>query len=214
MTEQAQQQNDEIKLYAGKFKTVEDLEEGYKNSFKLHQENEALKKKVDEITKIPDEYITPQSISLAESDLAEVKIIAKNSFLTQAQYEKLINETYARAKAKQDSFEAAKKEVGADNINLLQDFVKKAYGDKAGNTLLKKAIIDKELREEIMAQRTAALNSQAPGIGTVNIGRHSITKEDILKAREAITKASGKAKIEQQNKYISLQRQYAHQDKK
>jgi transcriptional regulator with XRE-family HTH domain len=202
------------KLYAGKFKTVEELEAGYKNSLPVFQENENLKKKVDEVTKIPDEYMTPADIALHDEDAAEVKRLAKNSGLTQAQYEKLARETHARTKSNVDSYEAAKKELGADKINQIQDFVTKTYGEKVGAKLLKDAITNKEIREELLAQRTAALNSAAPGMGrTGGAPSYSVTKKDVLTARTEMEKVRGKARVEARNKYISLQRQYAHQER-
>jgi hypothetical protein len=40
------QTNEQPKLYAGKFKTIEDLEAGYKSSLPVFQENETLKKTI------------------------------------------------------------------------------------------------------------------------------------------------------------------------
>jgi len=204
----------EVKLYAGKFKTVEELEAGYKNSLPTFQENESLKKKLDDVTKVPDEYLTPSDIALHENDLAEIKRIAKNSGLTQAQYDKLARETNARTQANIQSFENAKKELGADKLNLIQDFVKKQYGDKVSDALMKSVITNKELREEILNQRTAALNSAAPGMGRASgSGSYLVTQKDVMAARDEMTKARGKARIEAQKRYISLQHQVAHQNK-
>ncbi|MBX4189679.1 hypothetical protein KW791_00055 [Candidatus Parcubacteria bacterium] len=212
MSEQTQNNNE--KLYAGKFKTVEELEAGYKNSLPVFQENENLKKKVDEVTKVPDEYMTPKEVALHDDDLKEVKRIAKSSGLTQAQYEKLANETYAKTQANVSSYEAAKKELGADKINQLQDFVNKKYGDKVGSTILKNAITNKDLQAELFEQRTKELNSTVPGMSrSGGAPSYSINHKDVLAARTEMENTRGKARVEARNRYIEIQRQYAHREK-
>ena len=50
-------------LYAGKFKTVEELEAGYNNAAKVYQDNADLQKKYEEAQnalKAPDDYQIPQ----------------------------------------------------------------------------------------------------------------------------------------------------------
>jgi hypothetical protein len=200
-------------LYAGKFKTVEELEAGYKNSLPVFQENENLKKKFEEVTKIPDEYMTPADIALHENDVKEIKLIAKNSGLTQSQYEKLARETNSRTVAAQQSFETARKELGSDNLNLIQDFVKKQYGDKVSDALMKSVITNKELREDILAQRQKALSSVVPGAGRVGAPNYAVTQKDILHARDEMQSARGRARVEAQKRYIAVQHQYAHQNK-
>lgn len=198
-------------LYAGKFKTVAELEAGYKNSLPTFQENENLKKKLEESTKVPDAYNTPADIALHESDLEAVKLEAKNSGLTQAQYEKLVKERNARSMNKHQSFEQAKKDLGADTLNLLQDFIKKTYPEKAGEVLLKQAISNKEVRESILAQRTQMLNSSVPGGNRVSTGGgYQITEKDVLKARDEMNSSRGRARVEAQKRYIALQHQRAH----
>jgi len=124
-------------LYAGKFKTVEELEAGYNNAAKVYQENEELKGKYTSLTTIPDEYAVPADVTLHDNDLAEIKRAAKDSGLTQAQFDKLALAQNQSVKSKLESFENSKKEIGADNLNLLQDFIKNTYPEKAGEALLK-----------------------------------------------------------------------------
>ena len=78
------------RLYAGKFKTVEELEAGYNNSAKVFQENEEVKRRLEESTKVPDDYQTPSDVQLHDNDIAQLKNAAKSSGLTQAQFDKLI----------------------------------------------------------------------------------------------------------------------------
>lgn len=199
-------------LYANKFKTVEELEVGYKNSLPVFQENQDLKKRLEEVSKVPESYNTPTDISLHSDDLNEIKTLAKNTGLTQAQYEKLVKEAQAKTSANVANFENAKKEMGADNINLLQDFVKKHYGDKAGEVLLTKAITDKELRESLMTARSQALNSSAPGNNKVATGNYFVTEKDILNKREEMMKSRGRGRVQLQKEYIDLQHKRAHQN--
>lgn len=199
-------------LYAGKFKSVEELEAGYNNAAKVFQENEDLKKKVDETTKIPDDYQVPQDVGLHENDLAALKAAAKDSGLTQSQFEKLALKQNDTVKSKLESFENAKKEIGVDNLNLLQDFISKAYPEKAGDALLKEAIKNKDVREAILEQRTKALNSSVPGANKVSQGSsyNNVTHEDVKKARDVMMASRGRARIEAQKRYISLSSQLAH----
>ena len=185
---------DETKLYAGKFKTVEELEAGYNNAAKVYQENDDLKNKYDAVTKVPDVYAVPQGIELHENDIEELKQSSKNSGLTQAQFDRLALAQNDKVKGKVQSFENAKKEIGADNLNLLQDFISKTYPEKAGAALLKEAIKNKEVRDAILTQRTQVLNSSVPGVNKVfSSGYNEVTHEDVIKAREVMTKSRGRA---------------------
>jgi hypothetical protein len=203
--------SEEGKLYAGKFKTVEELEAGYNNAAKVYQENDDLKKKHEESTKVPDAYFVPTGIELHENDLEELKQSSKNSGLTQAQFEKLAIAQNEKVRGKVQSFENAKKEIGADNLNLLQDFITKTYPQKAGEALMKEAIKNKEVREAILNQRTQALNSSVPGVNQVfSHSYNNVTHEDVIKARDVMTKSRGKARVEAQKRYIGLASKLAH----
>ncbi len=203
--------NEDVKLYAGKFKTIEELEAGYNNAAKVYQENEDLKSKYSQVTTVPDDYQVPANVALHENDLASLKQSAKESGLTQAQFEKLAAKQESIARGKLEAFENAKKEVGADNLNLLQDFIGKAYPEKVQAAMLKEAIKNKEVRDSILAQRTAALNSSTPGVGRVSSNNYNnVTHDDVIKAREAMTKTRGKARVEAQRRYIALAGQLAH----
>lgn len=205
------QNTGEIKLYAGKFKTVEELEAGYNNAAKVYQENDDLKKKFEETTKIPDDYQVPSDVALHENDLAQLKNAAKNSGLTQSQFEKLALAQNQSVKSKVESFENAKKEVGADNLNLLQDFIAKTYPEKVAEKMLKEAIKDKDLRSQILDQRSKLLNSSVPGSNRVSISSYdSVTHEDVHKARAVMMGARGKARVEAQKRYVALSAKLAH----
>jgi hypothetical protein len=201
----------EVKLYAGKFKTVEELEAGYNNSAKVYQENEDLKKSMAESTHVPDDYTIPSDNTLHQDDIAELKQAAKESGLTQAQFERLAAKQNQTVKAKYDSFENAKKELGTDNLNLLQDFLSKTYPDKVADKILSEAIRDKGLRDQLLEQRTKVLNSSVPGSNQVTHGTYNnVTHEDIRKQRDIMMKSRGKARVEAQKRYVALSSQMAH----
>lgn len=199
------------KLYAGKYKTVEELEAGYNNAAKVYQENEDLKRKFEDTTKVPDDYQVPSDATLHDNDMAELKRTAKESGLTQSQFERLALKQTQSVKSKLEAFENAKKEVGADNLNLLNDFLSKAYPEKVAATMLKEAIKDKDLRAQILEQRTKMLNSSVPGSGKVSIGSYNdVSHDDVHKARDLMMKSRGKARIEAQKKYVALSHRLAH----
>lgn len=209
MSEDNNQDGGEV-LYAGKFKTVEELEAGYKNSLPLYQENQTLKSKFDEVTKIPDEYLTPSDVALHEDDISDVKTLAKNSGLTQAQFEKLARETYVKGKNKLDAYEKAKADLGADTLHTLQDYVEKYYPAKIGESVLKKLILEKDARDIALQHRNTLLNSRVPGMNTGSPIPYTVTNADVLKARDEMNASRGKARVEAQRKYIALQRHVAH----
>ncbi len=198
------------KLYAGKFKTVEELEVGYKNSLPVFQENENLKRKVDEATKVPDDYNTPADVALHDADVAEAKRLAKESGMTQSQYERFARQQHAKSAKLAEDFETAKKDIGADNLNILQDYVDKTYPEKLRPAILKNLIKDKDARNAAMEHRTQLLNNTVPGMNKP--GRpfdHRVTYNDILKARSEHQAHKGDAKLKK--RYLDLTAAYAHQ---
>lgn len=208
--DQTQDQTQEERKYAGKFSTIEQLEEGYKNSAKVYQENESLKNQLEEISKAPDEYIQPQGVQLGETDLNTVTNLAKNAGLTQKHFEKLALGWANRNQSKQQAFEQKIKEIGDETINVLKDYVSKNYPDKVADTVLKKLITDKEARQSALTHRTQTLNSAAPGFSKVNMGlSYTVTHEDVLKARSAAQ--SQPSNLKMRDRYIALTAEYVKQ---
>ncbi|HWI50134.1 MAG TPA: hypothetical protein VNU45_18135 [Rummeliibacillus sp.] len=199
------------KLYAGKFKTVEELEAGYNNAAKVYQENDDLKSKYTQATTVPDDYQVPANVALHDNDVAQLKQAAKESGLTQAQFEKLASKQNDNVRSKFENFENSKKEIGVDNLNLLQDFLNKTYPDKVAEKMLNEAIKNKDIRDQILEQRTKTLNSSVPGVNRVSSGSYNeVTHEDVIKSREVMLKSRGRARVEAQKRYIALSSQLAH----
>lgn len=198
------------KLYAGKFKTVEELESGYTNAAKVYQENETLKKQFTDATKVPDDYQSPTGLSLHETDVAEAKRLAKESGMTQAQYEKFVRQQEAKSRSLYEATENAKKEIGADNLNILQDYVKKAYPEKLHDAVMKTLIKDKDARAAAMEHRNRLLDNRVPGMDKPGAGYSpDVTYDDVLKAREEHLKAKNDKK--KRDRYLALTKAYAHQ---
>lgn len=201
---------DEVKLYAGKYKTVEELEAGYKNSLPALQENEQLKTKLKEVSEVPETYLNPSDVQVDPTRLADIQARAKESGMTQAQYEKFVRNDKARLDANQQAFETARKEVGEDTINILNDYVTKHYPKELHDNMLKTFIGNKEARTAALNHRQQLLNNQMPGMQkTAATGGYTVTHEDVRKAYEAKEKNRGDMKARQH--YLNLVQAQAEQ---
>lgn len=218
MTETAElQTNEEIKTtdqqmeeirYAGKFRTVEELEAGYKNAAKVYQENEALKKQLEEVNKVPDDYLVPQGLEL---DVSEVKRIAKNAGLTQTQFEKLSFETQAKIRSEQENQARMVKELGEENLNILKDYVNNNYPEKIADAVMDKIIKDPDARNIALNHRTKLLNSSVPGLGSTGTN-YAIQYDDVIKARDNANKNPSNLKA--RDSYLNVLSAYAKQNKR
>ena len=179
----------EPKLYAGKFKTVEDLENGYKSSATVFAENETLKAKVTELTTTPPDYINPADVAVEEARVKELKARAQEAGMTQAQYEKFVRSDKVRVDAQREQFENARKEVGEETINILKDYVTKAYPPEMQETMVNTFIGNKDMRAAALKHRDQLLNNQVPGVRTTSGGGYNVSREDIDKAYAAKEKA-------------------------
>lgn len=150
----------EPKLFAGKYKTVEELEEGYKAGLRVHLENKELKERYA----IPDDYTAPEGVSLRENELNEIKYIAKNSNLTQDQFEKTVKAMESRIKSQREAFDKARQEIGNERLVVIEDYVRKTYPESLQQSILNTAIKDKKAMDDIMKQRDRDLDSTVPGI--------------------------------------------------
>lgn len=189
-------------LYAGKFKSVEELEAGYKASLPTFQENEALKRQLQEHTDVPADYLMPAELQHDESRVNELKSRAKDAGLTQKQYEKLLFSDKQRVEANKVTYENSLKEIGDENLNLLKDYVSKNYPQGLQDQMMKTCISDKGAREAAMNHRAQLLNTQSAGVRRVTAGGYTVTDSDVNKAYDA--KERNKGDIKARNHYISL----------
>ncbi len=199
------------KLYAGKFKTVEELENGYNASLPTFQENENLKKRLDEVTKVPDVYLKPEGIDLDEARLKNLEARAKESGMTQAQYNKFLASEKAALDSRKSNFENAKKEVGEQNINLITDYVKKNYPEALHEQMINTFIANKAAREAAFQHREQLIKNPLPGFGSSTPARYTVSDDDIKKAMAEKDKNPGDMKARQ--RYMTLLAARAEQQK-
>lgn len=202
--------NEQAPKYAGKFDTIEQLEEGYKNSAKVYQENENLKKQLEGYN-APDDYLKPANVDVSEAEIEDIKAIAKNSNLTQAQFEKLVQETQVRSQRRIKSLEEKRKAIGDEQYSVMQDYVSKYYPPEVADTILNKLVVDDKARAAALSHRDKALNTAVPGMNKINPASYRIEYDDVLKARTA--HEGNRGSINLRNKYINLLAAYTSQNK-
>lgn len=161
------------KIWAGKYKTPELLEEAYQNSTReYHKVNEALKeanKKINEFS-VPANYIVEQS-ELNESDLALNKRIAKEAGLTQNQFlglikgiEQVNNE---RLTSREQLWENSKKTHDLKEVELVESFVN-SYYPKEVQEAIKSNLHSEDVYKWARDQRQKTLNNQLPGMNNAS----------------------------------------------
>ena len=210
--EQTQNQNQQQeKLYAGKFKTVEDLEVGYKNSAAVYDENTKLKNQLDEVTKVPDAYLNPADVELEANRLSNLQARAKESGMTQKQYEKFVKGEQALLDGRKTQFENAKKAVGEETINILSDYVKRNYPQALHDNMLNTFIGNEEARKAALSNREQLLKNTVPGMNKVAAaGGYHVTDEDVRKAYDAKERSKSPKDIQ---RYLALVTQQATQQR-
>jgi hypothetical protein len=188
----------EVKLYAGKFKTIEDLEEGYKNSLPTFQENENLKKRVDELSFIPDSYLNPSDIDIDQARISDIQARAREAGMTQQQYEKFLRSDKSRLDQHKQRFEESKKELGDQTLNVLKDYVERNYPKELQDNMMNTFIGNKEARQAALRHRDQLLNNQVPGVSKMApANSYRVTDEDVNKAYLAKEKNKGDMKARQ-----------------
>jgi multidrug efflux pump subunit AcrA (membrane-fusion protein) len=199
-------------LYAGKFKTVEDLESGYKNAAKVYDDNEALKTQLAKATEVPHDYVNPADVEVDPARVEDIKARAKEAGLNQSQYEKFVRSDKSRLDARNQAYEANKKAVGEETLNILTDYVTRNYPKPIQDAMIKTFVGNKEAREAALGHRSQLLNSQVPGVNkTPPAVGFRVTQDDINKAYAA--KEANKASLQARQHYLNLLSAKAEQDK-
>lgn len=157
------EQTPEIKLYAGKYKTVEELEKGYNSSASYINEVKAQLSNY----KVPDSYILPQDVNTHHEIVEEVKDLALSSHLSQAQFEAVLR---TKAQKNQDAInklEQARANAG-DNLKLIEDYVGKTCPETIKHTVLNNILLNENAMKETLNRRNQTLNSEVPGVNSAS----------------------------------------------
>lgn len=121
------------KLYAGKYKSVEELEKAYKSSAKVFNENKVLQDKLKSY-EVPESYSLPD-VSLAEPVLNDLQHLAKSAELNQEQFNKTLISMHEQQQKYQNQLEKQKKQLG-DQLKVVEDYVTKTYPSALHSTVL------------------------------------------------------------------------------
>lgn len=200
----------EVRKYAGKFETVEDLEEGYKNSAKVYQENENLKRELDKY-KAPDMYLKPK-VDLDDETIGEIESIARSANMTQSQYDTLVMQTQDKVDKHKAYKESKIKAVSEEDRNLLRDYVDKNYSgetDDVKNTVYEKYMLDDSSRKAALEHRQRLLSNSIPGINSVSSVSYHVEYNDVLKAREKYQSNTSDLKLK--DRYLKTLQEYNNQ---
>lgn len=158
----------EPKLWAGKYKTPEELEAALigkdKEYGKLYSEHGDIKKKYEEFANVPEDYSIPSDVALRESEINEIRTIARNAGLNQVQFEKTAREMQARIQSNLEVIEQRKKDIGESNLVLLKEYVDKYYPENLRDAVLNQIIRDKNAMSDALKDRESRLNSAVPGM--------------------------------------------------
>ena len=103
-----------VKLYASKYKSIQELEKAYTNSSTVFNENRALKEKY----KVPENYIVPE-VSLPETVINNLQQLAKSAGFNQEQFDKTIVSIREQKKAA-NSVRIKKNNNSAINLRWLK----------------------------------------------------------------------------------------------
>jgi len=147
-----------VKLYAGKYKSIHELEKAYTNSSTVFNENRALKEKY----KVPENYVVPE-VSLPETVINDLQQLAKSAGFNQEQFTKTLLSMQEQQKQYQTQLEERKKQLG-EQLKVVEDYVTKTYPSTLYNTVLTTLLGDENAMSDAMKHRDQVLNSQVPGL--------------------------------------------------
>ena len=149
---------EEPKLYAGKYKSVEELEKGYCHS--LQSLNE-IKSELKSFT-APEEYIIPD-VKTHHEIISRAKELAKSTGLSQSQFDAVVRKMDEKNRDSIEKFEESKKRAG-EKLDILEDYVSRHYPKKLKSTIINSLLMDSEAMDEALKHRESMLNTQVPGI--------------------------------------------------
>ncbi len=135
-------QEDKPVLYAGKYQSVEELENGYRESTKTVQQllsqKQALEAEQLTLSKqyqTPDDYVAKEDIVIENMDA--LKQEAKSLGLTQAQFEKRLQNECEREAQRQQARALLKAAAGSDDkLERVKRHLQDEMGERLSNTLI------------------------------------------------------------------------------
>ena len=195
---------DEPKLYAGKYKSDDELEKAYNSSATVIRDEREKARTLESKYKVPDEYEIPPELSMRDGEINEIKNIAKKAGLSQLQFVETAKEMQARVKHEIDSMESAKAGIGQEKLNVVNDYVERFYPESLRSTVLNKIIKDGNAMNDAMKHRDSILNSAAPGMSQGSTGATESRydgQSELVKAANQYAKSKSPADKE---RYIKL----------
>ena len=149
---------EEPKLYAGKYKSVEELEKGYCHSLQALNE---IKSELKSFT-APEEYVIPD-VKTHHEIISRAKELAKSTGLSQSQFDAVVRKMDEKNRDSIEKFEESKKRAG-EKLDILEDYVSRHYPKKLKSTIINSLVMDPEAMDEALKHRESMLNTQVPGI--------------------------------------------------
>lgn len=198
-------------LYAGKFDTVEKLENGYKESLSVHIKNKELEDRLNKMSAIPEQYNLPEDVKLDERTANDIMDLSKKASLTQQQFEAAARKKYSDNLDMVNKFEEKKVKLGSEKLNLLNTYINDNFGgvnESIRADLMTKLINDDSSMANVLADRESRLNSTIPGMDghAVPAKKFDINEQIREASREA---ARNPGSPEKRARYIELCNQAA-----
>lgn len=190
----------EVRKYAGKYESVEALEEGYRHSsaesLRLKKINDELEAKLKNYTP-PEQYELPENVTAPDESVALLSTIAREANMTQPQFQAAIkkltvieSEKLASARASKEAQEKAKADalaaLNAADVDLVKEFADKNLPKPLADALMDN-ITSQGMLDAAKGLRAKMLNNQLPGVGAPSPAERapSISDAEVEKARDA-----------------------------
>lgn len=202
------------KLYADKYKSVEDLEKGYLDFGRKHRE---VTEELDRLKKVPEAYEKPKDIQLSEHDENTLNQLAKEGGLTQDQYSRLAHKISAVAEKRKAEKESAalkqRERLGIEADAKLSDvkaYLHDHYPQHIADQLSEEITMNPESFDYFSEKRNQSISVSHNG--SVAAPKDNLVKKSELnEAFNAYDQDQGND--EKRDKYFSLSKKYAEQQK-
>ncbi len=150
-------------LFAGKYKSVEELESAYKHS----------ESKIGEVTAKLKEFDAPEDyaveIEMPAETAADIKALAKEAGMSQSQLNKMLSALHTKNLVAQQKAEAqlstVEKEIGTEKLRLLDNFVEQTYPASIAKAIKQEYRSNKDVAEQFYQTRENSLRKVLPTSG-------------------------------------------------